>query len=136
MNARPLCMITALVISAISAIHADERSASAEAPKPRPRLTQTLRERAEEVPRVRQTVPTVTMDKVVVREERLPKGPAKEPQTIGEFSATHGGYVLKKEGDKFTTEAGLWRHISVVPLEDERRDGNVRIRMGVLRISW
>jgi hypothetical protein len=76
------------------------------------------------------------MDKVIVREERLPIGPSKEPQTVGEFSATQGGYLLKKEGAKFTTEVGLWRHISVVPQWDERRDGNVRIRMGVLRVSW
>ena len=47
-----------------------------------------------------------------------------------------GGYLLKKEGAKFATEVGVWRHISVIPHEDERRDGNDRIRMGVLRISW
>ena len=54
----------------------------------------------------------------------------------GKFSITQGGYILKNDGATFSTEVGLWRHISVLPKLDEARDENLRIRMGLLRVSW
>lgn len=124
------------VVSTLSTTAAEERVPSLETPKPRPRLTDSLRVRAEEVARDNASSRVVAMDEVVVRERRFPSGPVREAQTVEKFSVTEGGYLLKKAGAKFPTEVGLWRHVSVVPHVDEARDGNEKIRMGLLRISW
>ncbi len=71
------------------------------------------------------------MDKVIVKESRLPSGPPKEQQTEGKFSITQGGYLSKNKGEKFTTEVGLWRHIDIIEGPSVEK-----LRMGILRISW
>lgn len=123
-------------VSTLSSAAAEERASARETPKPRPRLTDSARTSAAEVARENDQSGVVTLDKVEVRERRLPSGPVREPQTVEAFTATGGGYLLKKEGAAMTTEVGLWRHISVLPHVDEARDGTTAVRMGVLSISW
>lgn len=113
-----------------------ERAPAREGPKPRPRLTEAARIRATDTARENAQAQVTTLDKVEVRERRLPSGPERESGAVEKFSATGGGYLMKKEATGVTTEVGLWRHISAIPHEDERRDGNGALRMGVLRVSW
>jgi hypothetical protein len=137
MITRFLQTITLLAaVSSLSTTAAEERVSSPETPKPRPRLTDSLRVKAENVAKDNASSRVVTMDKVVVREARLPSSPVRDPQTVEKFSITKGGYLLKTEGAKFTTEVGLWRHISIIPHVDEARDRDEKIRMGLLRIGW
>ena len=116
---------------------ADEgRLISSQAPKPRPRITESLRLKADEIAQEVEASRSVTMDKVVVREFRLPSGPTKEQQREGRFSIAEGGYVLKSRGDKFTTQVGLWRHVDVIEDKVEQLKQSTRIKMDLLRISW
>jgi hypothetical protein len=124
------------VASTLTATAAEERVPRSETPKPRIRLTDSLRVKAEEAARDNASFRVVTMDKVVVQEGRVPNSPVRAPQTVEKFSITGGGYLLKNDSAKFATEVGLWRHVSVIPHVDEARDGNEKIRMGLLRISW
>lgn len=136
-SSHTLALLAVVSALAASSSGAAEGSASGrEAPKPRPRLTDSARISAEKTARENAQASVTTMDAVEVRERRLPTGPAPEASTVEKFSATGGGYLLKKEATGATTEVGLWRHISVIPHEDAARDGNTAIRMGVLRLSW
>src|ERR1043166_7816329 len=92
---------------------AEERPAGSGARMPRPRLTEPLRIKAEELARDAKASGTVTMDTFVVRESRPPNSIQNGPP--GE----QPGYRWKTDGAKFSTEVGLWRHISVVPKWDE-----------------
>jgi hypothetical protein len=128
-----LCWSTATKTAA-----ADPSIAPISAPSSRPRLTEALRAKVENerVREIAKEVSAATMEKVIVRETRLPSGPPKELQQVEPFSITRGGYVFKKNGERLSIEVGLWRHIEVVDdPRDELRDTE-RIRMGLLRISW
>ena len=105
-------------------------------PAPRPRLTEALRAKAERERSGASDGIAVKMDKVVVREARLPSAPPKEQERDGKFSLTQGGHVLKKHGDKFTTEVGLWRHIDIIDDPRDQLRQSERIRMSFLRLSW
>lgn len=137
---RPSPTLALLVVVAMAGVSsstaAEGQAPTREAPKARPRLTDAARISAAEVARENAEAQITTLDKVEVRERRLPSGPERESGTVEKFSATGGGYLLKKEATGVTTELGLWRHISVIPHEDETRGGNTGIRMGFLRISW
>ncbi|MBL9212420.1 MAG: hypothetical protein JNL92_18305 [Opitutaceae bacterium] len=129
--------VGALLLSVSLALgSAADAPALLEAPQPRPRLTETLRAKAEEAARASASAGAVAMDKVVVRESRLPAGPPKEEQRDGEFSITQGGYILKRKGDKFSTEVGLWRHLDIMEDRAQADRQSTRIRMGFLRVSW
>jgi hypothetical protein len=99
-------------------------------------LTEALRAKAESERENEAKGTAVKMEKVIVREARLPSGPPKDVQREGPFSVTHGGYVLKERGERFSTEIGLWRHIDIIEDERDQLRQTDRIRMGVLRISW
>ena len=120
----------------VSVVAAEERPSDAQAPMPRPRLTDTLRVKADDLDREVEANRVVSMDKVIIRARRLPSGPPKEQQTEGKFSIAQGGYVLKNDGAKFSTEVGLWRHIAIVEDRTEALQQGTGIRMGFLRISW
>ena len=105
-------------------------------PAPRPRLTEALRAKAEREQSGTSDGTAVKMDKVVVREARLPTAPPKEQERDGQFSITQGGHVLKKHGDKFTTEVGLWRHIDIIADPRDQLRQSERIRMSFLRLNW
>ena len=128
---RNLTLAAVLIGSALAVAGADDAS-----PLPRPRLTETLRAKAEAISQEGQSSGTVTMDKVVVKEARLPTGPPKEEQTEGRFSITEGGYLLKNRGEKFSTEVGLWRHIDIMEEPTVELRQSTRIRMGFLKVSW
>lgn len=129
--------ISLLTVIFILSSHAAEGPAPArEAPKPRPRLTESARISAEKVARENAQASITTLAAVEVRERRLPSAPERESGAVEKFSATGGGYLMKKEATGVTTEVGLWRHLSVIPHEDEARDGTTAVRMGVLRLSW
>ena len=78
----------------------------------------------------------IKMDKVIVREFPVPNGPPKEQEREGPFSITQGGYVIKKRGERFSTEIGLWRHIDIIEDPRDQLRQSDRIRMGMLRFSW
>ena len=105
-------------------------------PLPRLRLTEALRAKAEGERQRDTDGAAVKIEKVIVRETRLPSGPPKEEQREGPFSITQGGYVLKNRGERFSTEIGLWRHIDVIENPADELRQSERIRMGFLRISW
>ena len=62
------------------------------------------------------------MDKVIVREARVPSSPPKEQERKGQFSITEGGYLLKNHGERFSTEVGLWRHIDILKIPETSFD--------------
>lgn len=103
---------------------------------PRPRLTEALRARVEAEARKSGARPAVSLDRFIVRETPLPAGPPKEQEREGPFSITQGGYVLKKEGERFSTEVGLWRHIDIMEEPTDTLRQSMRIRMSILRFSW
>ena len=122
--------------SAVSIVAAEDRAVGSQPPKPRPRITETLRVKADDIAREADTDRSIAMDKVVVRDSRLPSGPPKEQPREGRFAITDGGYVLKSRGDKFTTQIGLWRHVDIMEDKVEQLKQSERIKMDVLRISW
>ncbi len=141
MNSNPwtrrflLLLVSWIGIAAQSAA-AEAPTALRGAPMPRPRLTEALRAKAQiERPTTTEGA-AVTMEKVIVRETRVPSGPAKEEQREGPFSITQGGHVLKNRGERFSTEIGLWRHIDIIEDPRDAVRQSDRIRMSFLRISW
>lgn len=115
---------------------AEVTAASRGEPSPRPRLTEALRLKVE---RDRSGEPgevAVKMDRFVVREARIPRAAPKEHERDGQFSITQGGYVLKRHGEKFSTEVGLWRHIDLIEDPRDQLRQSERIRMSFLRLSW
>lgn len=131
-----LLKVTALLMSAALAVEGADESSVPSAPMARPRLTETLRAKAEVISQEAHSSGTVTMDKVVVKESRLSLGPPKEEQREGRFSITEGGYLLKNRGEKFSTEVGLWRHIDIIEEPTVQLRQSTRIRMGFLKVSW
>src|ERR1043166_5538069 len=131
MNALRRQLVSAALAATLgfSVATAEERPAGSGAPMPRPRLTEPLRIKAEELARDAKASGTVTMDTFVVRESRPPNslqnGPPGEQPTVGKFSITHGGYRLKTDGAKFSTEVGLWRHRS------EEHTSELQSRFGI-----
>src|SRR5687767_9117721 len=108
-------------------------SAAAEvptAPLPRPRLTDALRAKVASEHFGSAEGSALKMEKVIVREKRVPSGPPKEEQREGPFSITQGGYVLKNRGERFFTELGLWRHIDIIEDPRDQLRQSDRIRMG------
>lgn len=114
------------------------REPSPNVPLARPRLTDTLRAKADDI--AREGAPAggaIVLDRVIVRDRRhLPAGPPKDQPVEGRFSPAQGGYLFKNEGAKFTTEVGLWRHIDLIDERSEALKQSTRIRMGLVRISW
>jgi hypothetical protein len=94
-------------------------------------LTDSLRAKTEAATPGVQTSSVVVIDKVIVKESRLPSGPPKEEETQKRFSITQGGYVLKNNGEKFSTEVGFWRHIDII-----EGPSTEKVRMGILQIRW
>ena len=125
-----------LCLSAAVSLASEAPATSSVEPAPRPRLTEALRAKAEREQSGTSDGVAVKMDKVVVREARLPSAPPKEQERDGKFSLTQGGHVLKKHGDKFTTEVGLWRHIDIIDDPRDQLRQSERIRMSFLRLSW
>lgn len=115
---------------------AKELALAAEAPKPRPRLTESLRAKVEDAGREEAASRAVAMDKVVVRASRVSSGPEKERPRDGPFSTTEGGYILKNRGEKFSTEVGVWRHVEIIEDRTEALSPGSKIRMDFLRIKW
>ena len=126
-----LCVSTARNFTA-----AEVPTASSSTPSPRLRLTEALRAKVEKERQDSAKETAIKMEKLVVREAPLPSGPPKDVQREGPFSLTQGGYLLKNRGERFSTEIGLWRHIDIIEDERDQLRQTVRIRMGVLRISW
>jgi hypothetical protein len=125
-----------LCLSVAGALAAEAPATARVEPAQRPRLTDALRAKAEREQSNASDGVAVKMDKVVVREARLPSAPSKEQERDGQFSITQGGHVLKKHGDKFTTEVGLWRHIDIIDDPRDQLRQSERIRMSFLRLSW
>ena len=76
------------------------------------------------------------MEEVVVKEARVPTTPKKEQEADQPFSPIQGGHLLKRQGEKFTTEVGLWVHQDMMDDEMETLTDLSKIRMAVLRIKW
>lgn len=139
MNHRPQRWLPAVVFFAGTAFGSDAGEAPAALrgmPLPRPRLTEVLRAKVESERPEGAGEAAMKMEKVIVREPRLPVGPPKEEQREGPFSLTQGGYLLQKRGERFSTEIGLWRHIDIMEEPTDALRQSVRIRMGFLRFSW
>ena len=124
------------LITGGAAFAAEVPAAPRAEPSPRPRLTEALRLKVEQERTPEPDGGAVKMDKVIVREGRMPVAPPKEQERAGQFSITQGGYVLKKHGDKFSTEVGLWRHIDIIEDPRDQLRQSERIRMSFLRFSW
>jgi hypothetical protein len=130
-----LVLVVLLVASPPSAA-AEAPAGSRSVPLPRPRLTEALRAKVETEPKSNADGAAIKMEKVIVREARLPSGPPKDEKREGPFSITQGGYVLKDRGERFSTEIGLWRHIDIIEDPRDALRQSDRIRMGFLRVSW
>jgi hypothetical protein len=127
---------TAIAIGAALTTDGADGVSPQSVPMLRPRLTETLRAKAEVMSQETQSSKAVSMDKFVVKESRLSSGPPKEEQREGRFSITQGGYMLKNNGEKFSTEVGLWRHIDIMEEPTVQLRQSTRIRMGFLKVSW
>lgn len=131
-----LSRLVALSIGLSSTLIASDGPAAMPMPQPRPRLTDALRAQAERPAPAPQNAAVVTIDRVVVRESPLPRGPSKTEPVNEHFSLTQGGYLLKNRGKSFSTEVGLWRHVDIMEDPAVALRQSPRIRMGILRFSW
>jgi hypothetical protein len=137
MNLRISWFVTVLVIaSAVPLPAAEDPATRSQAPKPRPRITESLRLKAEDIAREADPNRSVMMDQVVVRGTRLPSAPPKEESWGGKFFFAEGGYVFKRQGETFTTQVGLWRHVDIIEDKVEQLKQSTRIKVDFLRISW
>ena len=139
MNRRRQRSILALIVftgAAASLSAAEAPTSYPLSPLPRPRLTEALRAKVESERSITTEAATVKMDRVIVRETRVPSSPPKEQERKGRFSIMEGGYLLKDHGERFSTEIGLWRHIDIIEDPRDQLRQSERIRMGLLRVSW
>ncbi len=130
----PLILGLALTVGGYAA---EEKPAEKTAPQPRVRLAPEETVAPAEKPAKPEAEPTVVLDKIFVRDSKLPMAPLKavEPEP-DKFSLLGGGPLWTGKFGSLPIAVGLWTPIDIMADDAKFRPQKTRVEMDFLRIKW